>query len=349
MAFQRPTLTDLVDRVQQDFVSRLGVSGATLRRSTVAVLARVVAGAAHMLHGHLDYLSRQLFPDTADDEFLLRHASIFGLAPKAAQFAEGTVAVPGTDGAAIPAESVLLRSDGATYRTTAEAVVSGGTATVPVVADQAGAAGTLDAGVELTFEAPIAGVNAIATVTAGTVDGSDMESTEQLRERLLDRLRMPPHGGAAADYVAWAREVPGVTRAWVYPRELGAGTVTVRFVRDDDASPIPDAAEVAAVQAHVDELRPVASAVSVIAPVAAPLNFEISVSPDTAEIRAAVEAELVDLLRRSAEPGSTVLVSQLRLAIGLAPGVDDFTLQAPAADVPHATGQLPTMGVVTWL
>ncbi len=349
MAFQRPTLTDLVDRVQQDFVSRLGVSGATLRRSTIGVLARVVAGASHMLHGHLDNLSRQLFPDTADAEFLLRQASMFGLSPKAAQFAEGTIAVPGTNGATIPAESILLRSDGATYRTTEEAVVAGSTATMAVVAEQAGAAGTLDAGVELTFEAPIAGVNAVATVTAGTVDGSDPESTEQLRERLLDRLRLPPHGGAAADYVAWALEVPGVTRAWVYPRELGAGTVTVRFVRDDDASPIPDAAEVAAVQVHVDERRPVAAAVSVLAPVAAPLDFEISVSPDTADVRGAVEAELVDLLRRSAEPGATVLVSQLRLAIGLAPGVEDFNLQAPAADVTHATGELPTMGVVTWL
>jgi uncharacterized phage protein gp47/JayE len=79
-------------------------------------------------------------------------------------------------------------------------------------------------------------------------DGSDEESTDELRARLLARLQNPPHGGNATDYEAWAKEVSGVTRAWSYPLELGAGTVTVRFVRDDDASPIPDAGEVAAVQ-----------------------------------------------------------------------------------------------------
>ena len=45
------------------------------------------------------------------------------------------------------------------------------------------------------------------------------------------------------DYVAWATEVPGVTRAWCSPNGMGAGTVVVRFVRDDDDDPIPDSGE----------------------------------------------------------------------------------------------------------
>ena len=54
MSFERPTLPDLVSRIQTDFVSRLALTGAVLRRSVVTVLARVLAGAAHMLHGHLE-------------------------------------------------------------------------------------------------------------------------------------------------------------------------------------------------------------------------------------------------------------------------------------------------------
>ncbi|MGH9349377.1 MAG: baseplate J/gp47 family protein, partial [Vicinamibacterales bacterium] len=170
-----------------------------------------------------------------------------------------------------------------------------------------------------------------------------------LRIRLLDRMRQPPHGGAAADYAMWAKDVAGVTRAWVYPLELGAGTVTVRFVRDDDAGGIiPDAGEVAAVQTYINERRPVTAAVTVVAPVAVPLAFTIEITPDTSAIRAAVQAELEDLLERDAEPGGTILLSQIKVAIGAAAGVDDFVVTVPAGNVAHSTGQIATMGTITW-
>jgi uncharacterized phage protein gp47/JayE len=195
----------------------------------------------------------------------------------------------------------------------------------------------------------VAGVNSTATVASGAiVNGSDEETDAQLRARLLERMRTPPHGGAAADYIAWALEVQGVTRAWVYPLEGGPGTVTVRFVRDDDAPIIPDTGEVAAVQAHLDEVRPVTATLTVAAPTAVPLNYTISITPDTAAIRAAVEAELVDLLRRDAKPGGSILKSQIEVAVGVAEGVKDFTVSVPAGDVVHSTGQLATHGVITW-
>jgi uncharacterized phage protein gp47/JayE len=303
-----------------------------------------------MLHGHLEYLSRQVFPDRSEAEFLERQASLFGITRRPAQFAVGSVDVAGTSGTVVPAGTVLLRSDGARYETGVEVVLVGGSATPAVTAVDAGEVGNADAGTALTFESPVEGINSRAAVgVGGLVNGSDPESDDSLRARLLQRMRRPPHGGAAADYVAWALEVPGVTRAWVYPLELGAGTVTVRFVRDDDASPIPDAAEVDAVLAYIEERRPVTAAVAVLPPVAVPLDLTLSLSPDTAAIRATVEAEVADFLRRTAEPGGTVAVSQLRMAIGSAEGVSDFDLQWPTADVAHETGELATPGAVTWI
>jgi uncharacterized phage protein gp47/JayE len=87
----------------------------------------------------------------------------------------------------------------------------------------------------MTFLNTIPNVQSVVVVDANKlVNGSDIESIPDLRARLLERIQNPPSGGAAEDYVAWALEVPGVTRAWVYPKEMGAGTVTVRFVRDND-------------------------------------------------------------------------------------------------------------------
>jgi uncharacterized phage protein gp47/JayE len=76
--------------------------------------------------------------------------------------------------------------------------------------------------------------------------------------------------------------------------------------------------------------------------------------PDNADTRAATTAELVDLLARVAEPGDgigrgTVLLSQIRTAIGTAEGVTDYSVTVPAADVVPALGNLPTVGVITWI
>lgn len=348
MAFTRPTLAELVDRIHADFVSRLSLVGAVLRRSVVYVLSRVVAGAAHMLHGHLDYLAKQLFADSSERAYLLRQASLFGLSPTAATYATGTVTLTGTTGETVPAGTVLLRSDEAEYTTDADVTLASGTGTAAVTATLAGADYTLTPGVVLTFESPQASVDATATVASSTADGTDEESTEDLRTRLLERIQNTPHGGAASDYELWAREVAGVTRVWVSPGELGAGTVVVRFARDNDASPIPDVGEVAAVQTYLDSVRPVTAAVYVYAPVEAPLDLTLAVTPDTVAVRAAVEAELEDLLQRVAEPGGTVLLSEIRTAIGTAGGLTNYILTSPAADVTHTAGQLATLGTVTW-
>lgn len=348
MAFHRPTLAELVDRSQQDFSSRLDLAGAVLRRSVVHVLARVVAGAAHMLHGHLEYLSKQLFPDQSDRPFLIRQASLFGIEPLAATFAEGEVTITGSDGSTVSVGSVLVRADGAEYESAATVTIESGTATLPVVARQAGADGTLEPGAQLTFESPSPGVNAAAEVAASTVRGDDQESTDSLRARLLARMQSPPHGGSVADYLAWVKEVPGVTRVWISPGEAGEGTVVVRFVRDDDEPISPQPAELAAVKAHLDEVRPVTAQVQVLAPVLMPLDLTLEIEPDTPATREAVRAELVDFLRRTAAPGETVQLVKLRSAAEAADGVLDCTVIAPIDDVPHEPSELAVVGTIDW-
>lgn len=409
MAFERPTLAELVDRIQADFVSRLSLTGAVLRRSVVYVLSRVLAGAVHMLHGHLDFLARQLFADTSEEEFLLRQGNLFGVERLEATFTEGNVVIWGTNTTVIPIGTVLLRSDSTEYTTDAEVTIatltawvnttaytvgqlrsnsgniylctvagtsagSGGpTTTATAITDgsvtwryiAAGSAavtaavtatiaaedGNADVGTALDFESPIAGANSSCTVsTGGLEDGTDEEEIEDYRTRVLERMRNRPSAGTEADYIAWAKEISGVTRVWVNPLQLGVGTVVVYFVRDDDAgSIIPSAGEVTEVQDYIDSVRPVTADVTVSAPTGVSLNYTIEITPDNSTTRAAVEAELVDMLRRDAEPGGTILLSQIQLAVGQAEGVTDYEVTVPAADVTHTTGQIAIHGTATWL
>ncbi|HEY1035538.1 MAG TPA: baseplate J/gp47 family protein [Pseudoxanthomonas sp.] len=350
MAFQRPTLTEIIDRAVADMSSRVvGVDGAVLRRSVLGVIARTLAGASHELHGRLDYIARQVIIDTADVEYLERWASVWGVRRKAAEFASGSVVFTGTSGAVIAAGAVLQRQDGALFETTAEATIIGASATVTVRAQAAGVAGNTAAGIKLTMQQPSSGVQVAATVASGGITGgSDTESDDALRARLLARIQQPPHGGAAHDYVAWALEVPGVTRAWVAPMEMGPGTVTVRFVRDGDGDIIPDTAEVDAVQEYIEERRPVTAEVFVVAPIDAPQDFTVQLSPNSASAQAAVTAELADLLQREGEPGGTILVSHVREAISIAAGEFDHVLVSPTSNIALGSGEIATLGTITF-
>jgi uncharacterized phage protein gp47/JayE len=349
MPFARPSLTELSDRASADIEAALPGADARLRRSNLNVLARVHAGALHGIYGYLAWLAEQLMVDTAETVFLDRYAGIWGVLRVPAAYATGGVDVTGVSGALVPAGTPLQRTDGVGFVTTADATLVAGAAQLLVAAVVAGAAGNTDPLSQMGFTQPVAGVSGTTLVAStGITQGADRETDEGLRARVLARIQQPPMGGAAADYVAWALEVPGVTRAWVYPLEGGVGKVVVRFVRDADATFIPDAAEVAAVQAYINERRPVTAQVTVAAPVAAPLAMSIALIPNTAAVRTAVQAELADLLRREARPGGTILVSQLREAISVAAGETNNVLSSPAGDVTHAAGQMPTLGVITW-
>jgi uncharacterized phage protein gp47/JayE len=351
MAFSRPTLKELVTRALADINGRLTGAEARLSVATLNVLAVVQSGAVDGLHGHLDWLSEQLMIDRCDEDHLARYASIWKVPRKPAAPSAGFASVNAFAVVTIDAGTLIRRQDGTQYKTTASVNLGIGAGSLPVVAVAAGIAGNAVAGVVLNLVTPIDGLDSSMTVGAdGMTDGAEQETVDAWRARLLERIQEPPNGGTKADYEAWALEVAGVTRAWVSPFEMGAGTVTVRFVRDNDALLIPDAAAVASVKAHIESVKPITAELYVVAPVAAPINFQISgLSPNTAAVREAINAELTDLLRREAIPGGTILLSHIRAAISSAAGEADHVLIAPLANVINPVGSISTMGAITWL
>lgn len=352
MSFIRPTLPELVEQQLGEIEARLPGSDARLRHSNLNVLGRVQAGAQHQFYGYLSWLALQLFPDTCEAEFLDRWASIWLVdGRKGASLATGEVRFSGTAGSTIPAATALTRADGTEYLTMTEATIGvDGTVNVNVAAVVPGLAGNTEVGTSLTITTPIAGVQGIATVQAsGLTQGSDAESDEALRSRVVARIQSPPHGGAAADYVTWALEVPGVTRAWCLPNYMGPGTVGVLFVCDDRGDPIPDAQTVETVRQHIDRRRPVtAIEIYVMAPVARPVAYTIRLVPGTVAVKTAVIAALLDLHARECVPGQPLWISHIREAISGATGETDSTVLAPTGDVLPSRLELPVYGGVTW-
>lgn len=356
-SFQRPTLAELVTRISNDLKSYTG-QDSFVRRSMTWILARILAGAVHLLYGFASWIARQILPDTASDALLLRHASLYGLTPIPATFAAGDVEFPGTNGTEIEAGTILQREDGAEFTVTTGGTVSGGVVTVTATAVVAGLAGNCAAGTTLALASPIAGITGDGTVADAPDDiagGRDEETVEELRTRFLARKAQQPQGGALADYDQWTRAaVADVSGVFVVPGEFGAGTVGVRFtVQGTGAGIIPDAGQVSDVQGYIDVKKPVTADVTVLAPDGLAVTLTIAVVPNTTAVKAAVAAELDALFVREAKPGGTIPNSRIREAISRAAGETSHTLSAVGggagtADVVQDSSEVAYLGTITW-
>jgi uncharacterized phage protein gp47/JayE len=363
MPWTTPSLED-VRKQNRDYVAAKLGSGTILANSLARILADANAGLAYLCLLFIGWLARQFLPDTAERDWLLRHADIWLGGAKAATFAEGTATATGIAGTPLPEGSRLVGA--VEYETTEEVTVGVDPTPVDIRALDAGAAGNLEAGTVLSFSSPPSGLDATGIVVTLT-GGADAESVDDLRGRVLDRIRKPPMGGDADDYAAWALEVPGVTRAWCSPLEMGIGTVTVRFMMDDlratgvpTTSGFPNSGDIAAVQAHLDAKRPVAvKDFFVVAPIAEPVGFTISsLDGDDAATRAALEASVAKMVADRARPAyaengvaqaaQTIHREWVSAAILEAAGVVSFELTMVDHVMP-TNGHMGVMGTATYV
>ena len=263
-----------------------------------------------------------------------------------------------------------MRGDGIPYSTSVAVLVgAGGTVAVQAVADpdltgQAGAFGNAVAGTSMTLVQAIEGVQVSGIVSTAFTGGADIESNDSLRSRMLTQYQTPPRGGARDDYVTWAKEVPGVTRAWSVANVLGIGSVVVYIMLDrsqaahggfpqgvngaatDEPRGIPATGDQLRVADHILPLQPVTAFVNVAAPVANPVNFMIQNLPVAA--RPMVAGAIADVFLRDGAPGKSVPLAHIWSAISSISGVDSFVILAPLGTINNPPGALPVLGAITY-
>ena len=351
MSFVTPDYQAIRDAILRDIANTLP-EASTASDSDYAIRAQATGAAVEGLYQHQQWLLRQLFPDTADADYLDRRVSLSGMTPRiAAVAATGTINFSGVAGSAVPIGTEAKTLTGVAFVTTsASAIGGGGTAVIAARASLAGVAGNQVAATALTLTAAPPGVNSAATIAAMT-GGADLEADAALLARLLFRLRNPPHGGAASDYYLWATAVAGVAAAYVYPNRRGLGTTDVIIMANGG---VPSGALVTAVQAYIDGVRPVQADVLVLAPtaviVAVTATLTLAGGTLLATATAAINTALAAYFS-SLKPGDTAYLNKIRALIQDTTGVIDFALSAPTANVftlVNATNsQLAMLGAVT--
>lgn len=347
----RPDYATIRDRAIATVETRLTGADARLPKSDLEVNSHVLAEAISGLYDFGLRIADQILPDTADPDQLEMIAADWGITRQPAIAATGAVTLTliGAPGAVVPA-GTRLQCSGQDYITAADVTVLGPTALVSVAALAAGAAGNQVAGLSISLVSPVDGIQTRA-VTGEITGGIDIEDDAGLLSRLLLRMRRPPQGGCRDDYQAWARQVPGVTRAWVFSNTPARGIVTVLVARDGNAGgPIPSVDEVAEVQAYLDQpdVRPVQAEVIVLAPVPVAHDLVIAIEPNTAEVRAEAETRIRAFYRAEAAPAVTITPSRLSAAISAAPGEERHRLVWPTADVAHGLFEMATIGSIVF-
>ena len=366
MPFARPTLTQLQQTAIQD-ITTSGVPGLTglLRTAVLRVLSWCMAGLAYSVYGYADWIARMGVPFTAENEFLYAWAALIGVYPKPAGAATGTANFTGNPGRLLPNQTPLTRQDGTSYQTTADATVDGrNLLTVPIAATVQGAFTNDPGGAQIAIASPIAGINSSGT-TGICTGGADAETQDALRTRMLFQYRNPPQGGDADDYVGWALQVPGVTRAWCTGTALGPGTVSVYPMFDgqdsgfpigtDGVSPLEKrpAMSVASgdqqlVADHIYGLQPVTAMVYVISPVPYAVDVTLeTLSPGDEATQDAISAAIADMLLVEGSPGCTLYPSQFYEAILAIPGIVHFVMSSSSGPLNLPAGHLPVMGTLS--
>lgn len=307
------------------------------------------------LYIDLDYVLTQGFVDTATDgTYIDYRASEYGIERKEAEKATGSVTFTGPVGTLIPA-GTRVSTGGLSpilFETTEDVTISSsGTAVANAVAVEGGAAGNVGAG---AIRAVVGDLSGVVTVTNDEpfTGGTDRESDDELRNRVLERARNPATSGNAAHYRQWALEVPGISDARVTPVWDGPGTVRVVLLADDKTAPDPSI--IADATAHIESQRPVGADVTVVGATEVPINISATLTLedgyDVSDVQPAIEANIVEYLASLAFVDDTVRYSQIANALLDVDGVLDYanlTVNGGTSNITVAYDEVAVLGTVS--
>ena len=340
-----------IEEIYQELLRSFGARTGLEPRSGTDLSARMYALAAQVygLYVQAEWVVRQAFPQTAQGEYLDRHAMLRGIDRKAAAPAEGVVRFQAGQAAnaprTIPMGTVCMTAGMVRFETVQAAELAAGALAVdvPVRALEPGAAGNVSANTIISMAVAPVGISTCTNPSPCT-GGADSEGDEALRERVLETFRRLPNGANAAFYEQGALSFDQVAAAAVIPRPRGIGTVDVVVAT---LSGMPDQALLNELADYFRARREIAVDVRTRAPETVTVNLSVQVKAkegrDAAKVRGAVEAALRGWFTGKLL-GQSILRAKLGDLIFNCDGVENYTISSPAADVMVGAGALPKLG-----
>ena len=334
-------------------------------RGMLAMIGRAVALEVREIHDHVAWWGRMYFVDTAEDEFVDRHANIWGIAARSATFAVGNINIEGAAGAQLPADLEVAGSDGTIFRTTALAVIPvGGSILVPAKAVAAGPIGNLEAGIRLRTVNAFPEINRITVGEGGFAGGAVAETSAELAAAVMAYIRQRPHGGAGFDYPSWLREQFDVRAVKVHTDWVGRGSVgVVVAMKDGTSARAPTPAEMTEQLDYLGApgsssgVRPVTAYVVIVPAKMRLIPITVRLRPDGVATRTAVQEAFAAFIatigddsddQNDSPIGALIEPSRISEAISAASGEYAHDLISPSAPFRLERDEYPLPGLVTF-
>jgi uncharacterized phage protein gp47/JayE len=274
MSLQVPTTEELKNTIIAQLEASFGQTVPVFVKAFLRVIATVLAGMLVILYKYGGWIFLQQFVQYASYSTvtingkpivpLIEWGRLVGAAdPTEATRAEMVVDVTVTNQTgSLPVNTQLINvNNGVTYLTIAAVPLTAATvqATIRAYQDQddgggKGTIGNLSVGDTVSFINPISNVAADTTVASIVVTAADAETEAAYRERVSDRFRKQPQGGAYVDYELWGEEVEGIINVYPYTGDPGIVNLysEATVASSGSADGIPTQAQLDAVLASVE-------------------------------------------------------------------------------------------------
>ncbi len=343
-------LKTIYERMRAAFAQETGFTpndGCDLMVRLYALASEVQA-----LLAQADWVLDQSFPQTARGMYLDYHAQTRAITRLPATKAEGVLrfSAPAAAAADYPVEkgSTVMTAAGVRFETTEAAVLRRGSSyvDVPAVAAEAGADGNAIAGAVHIMSVYPVGITQCSNPEA-FAGGSDEESDEALRLRILESFKRLPNGANAAFYELEAMGFSGVAAAKAVGRARGIGTVDV-YVSTHAGTPSDEL--LVEIEAVLQKKREIAVDVEVKAPTEKTVDIRAELTAEQGwtmqEITDAATAALQAYFTGE-RLGESVYAAKLASILYGVEGVKNCHLLGPAEDVDVGATELPVLGTVT--
>lgn len=223
---------EIVENMRNDFFEKAGYTAD--EASDIGIRIRVLAGEIYNLQSYAEWIKRQAFPQTAVGEYLDYHAQTRGIERKIAKKSVGiltfSVPEPSENDIEIPLGTIVSTAgeNPISFITTEYAVINSEESSVDVNAEAVcgGTSGNIPSNM----------VSVIVTMTADNLTvknthpftlGTDDESDETLRARVMNSMKFIINGTNREYYSSLAKTINGVECVNVVPCKFGRGTVVV--------------------------------------------------------------------------------------------------------------------------
>jgi len=312
---------------------------------------------AQLVQLQLQNLLQIFFVQTSYGEHLDYLGQARGVTRLPATPATGNVKFVGQPGTLVKAETQVSTQSSETapaliFETTEDGVIdSEGEVTVRAVCNEAGTVGNVPAGVIVLMAELVEGIASVTNPEPFT-GGTDAEDDESLRKRVLDAWRLPATSGNVHHYKLWAREVPGVGDAKVFPLWDGPGTVKVVIIDGNKRAASPEL--LAVVTAHIEESRPIGAAVTVVSAAEKQINIAADVTLASGytinQVQQLYQEAVAGFFKEIALVENYVSYAQLGRILLETPGVGDYSgllVNGAANNVLLNEDEVPVLGTVT--